>query len=1032
MGIMRATLERVVSWWTFGETLPRPIDQVISRTLADEGAAPRVTRTEAMTVPAIVKGRNMVCSVATLPFVQVDAVNRAVPSALLQQIDPDVPNVVTLSQTLEDLLFEGISWWRVTARDMVGWPIAARHLSPDQVSLLPPAGRTPSPLPSGEDPRAGRGRTLWVDGVETPASELIRFDSPNPGILRVGGRSVRRAVLLDKAARMYAADPRPIGYFSPADGINGDPVTDGKVKALLRKWRAWRQEGAVGYVPYALKYNTVDQMTPADLQLVELQRQAALELANLIGLDPEDLGISTTSRTYQNATDRRQDRINEALSPYITAVTSRLSMGDISRPDLRVIIDLNGYLRADPRTRAEVHEIEYRNGWITAEEIRAEEGRPPLPAGYTAPAPPAAAGSAFSAVTFDAATTAVEFSGQSAAFAVNTAARTVEGIVIPFGRKAYKMGQWFEFAPGSLRFRDLQRVKLLLDHDHAQAIGRCVHAEERADGVFARFRVAPGPRGDEALALAAEGVRDGFSVGVEFTRVTPKPREPGVMLALEATWRETSLLAMPAFDDARVSRVEASADGGQMNPCATCGQQHQAGMTYDHLYSVQQQHVPAPMALSAAAVQQFVPAPVQQPVQQQAQPHGQSFHVPTVAAPAAPAHQAPAGPPAGAPAQPDYAALGAAVFGALGGLPAAGVAPAAGGPAVIDPTRGLPGVQVADPAPYRFDRDGALQPAAHDFGFDMIAACKDREPAAMQRVMDFIAAQFDVATGDVNELNPTIQQNRYIDQREYRSPIWSVINKGAPPNGVQPFSWPKFSTASGLVGNHTEGVEPTSGTFVTTNQTVTPTAVSGKAKITRETWDMGGMPGIGNLIWRQMVRGYQEALEAAAVAVLDAASPAALATFTAGGGTTGQTLAAELRAAMARLHYIRGGFRFTDGFAQVDLYTALTGALDDAGRPLFPAIGPSNADGTVANRYASLNVNGVPFLPAWALAATGTVAASSYLFDRDAVDGWATPPRQLLMPEIEVAHVYVGIWGYKATAINDINGVREITYDPVA
>jgi len=34
----------------------------------------------------------------------------ATPTTLLEQIDPDVPNVVTFSQTYEDLLFEGISF----------------------------------------------------------------------------------------------------------------------------------------------------------------------------------------------------------------------------------------------------------------------------------------------------------------------------------------------------------------------------------------------------------------------------------------------------------------------------------------------------------------------------------------------------------------------------------------------------------------------------------------------------------------------------------------------------------------------------------------------------------------------------------------------------------------------------------------------------------------------------------------------------------------------------------------------------------
>jgi hypothetical protein len=344
---------------------------------------------------------------------------------------------------------------------------------------------------------------------------------------------------------------------------------------------------------------------------------------------------------------------------------------------------------------------------------------------------------------------------------------------------------------------------------------------------------------------------------------------------------------------------------------------------------------------------------------------------------------------------------------------------------------------VTEPRNYRFDADGDLQPAKYDFGIDFVRAnhpewlSRPEGIAARQRVTEFVHAQFDVATGDVNELNPTLNLPKYTDQREYRSPVWAAINKGAPPNGVQPFSWPKFNSASGLVGAHTEGTEPTSGTLTTTNQTVTPTATSGKAKITRETWDMGGMPGIGNIIWRQMTRGYNEALEAKAVAVLDAASPTAIA-LTAGGGTTGQTLVSELIQGFARLHFVRGGFSMDNMFAQIDLYLALVGAKDGQGAPLFPSLQPTNRNGQVGTRFGVLDINGVAVIPSWALAATGSVVASSYLFDSLSVHGWATPPRQLLMPEIEVAHVYMGIWGYSAAAIEDINGVREITYDPVA
>lgn len=964
MGFWRALQERFAltntSHETFSEADPRPIDRILYELKA--GSPGRIGRPEALSVPPVLRGRNLICSIATLPLVQFDENNFPVALPLLAQIDPNVANVVTLSQTIEDLLFEGLSWWRILAWGSDKYPTYAEHLEVSSVSLVPPTGRTPSPLPGDHDPR---GAVLWVDGKETPASALIRFDSANPGILKSGAKAIRRALLLDAAAGMYAEDPRPLDYFTPAEGA--DPAEDDEVKEVLDDWSAARKARSTAYVPAALKYNTVDQPTPADLQLVELQRQAALECANVLGLDPEDLGISTTSRTYANATDRRRDRINDVLSPYMSAITDRLSMGDVTKRGYVVRFDLDDYMRADPTTRWNNYKTAKDMGAMTIEEIRVEERLPATPtAGTLAPVQPirpAVAASTKSSATFDA--PAHRFADVPVQnFAVDRETRTIRGRALPYGEVAQKYWRKYSFEPGALQWSETGRVKLLRDHDYSQAIGKAIELTDAPGGFDVAFKVARGPEGDRALSLAEDGVLDGMSVGVDFddSDTIPDPNNKGVTLVRRADLREVSLTAMPAFDGARVTRVAASRQEG-------------IPMT-------------APTEPTSPAPVPTEPTPVPQTFNMDAFTNG------LVAAFRA------TEPPEG--------------------------------PTLVDPTRRRLAASVTEPAPYRFDRKGNLQPGAHEFSADVIAGLRSDKPdmAAYDRAMEFIREQFDVITTDVNELNPvTNRPDMYVDQRDFKYPIWNAISKGTLAN-ITPFTFPKFSSASGLVGAHTEGAEPSSGTFVATNQTVTPTAVSGKAKISRETWDQGGNPQIGNLIWRQMQKAWFEALEAAAVAVLDAATPTAIA-LTAGGGTTGQTLDAEITAAFAALQFVRGGFSMSDMFTQVDLYKALVAAQDADKRRLYPALGPANASGTVRDRFGAIDINGVVALPAWALAATGAVVASSYLFDREVVHGWASAPQRLTIDNVEVANVYIGLWGYKATAISDITGVREITYDPV-
>lgn len=342
-----------------------PVDQLL---LHLEQRMGRIDRTAALSVPAVLRGRNMICSIATLPLEAVDRQNRVQEVPLLEQIDKDTPNVVALAQTLEDLVFDAVSWWRVVGFDATGMPSRCQRYAPEQVTLQPPDDYQRGHLPSGL-PTEG---VVWMEGKPVPFAEVIRFDSPNPALLGPGVKAIRRALALDEASELYARTPRRRGYFRPTE--NADPAEDEVIEEILADWADSSAKRVDGYVPAALEYQAIQDSTPAELQLVQMQKQAGLDLANALGIDPEDLGISTTSRVYQNATDRRQDRINDVLAAYMRAITDRLSMPDVTLPGRKVRFSLDEYMRADPRTRAEVHAVYHGLGATDAAEIREEEG----------------------------------------------------------------------------------------------------------------------------------------------------------------------------------------------------------------------------------------------------------------------------------------------------------------------------------------------------------------------------------------------------------------------------------------------------------------------------------------------------------------------------------------------------------------------------------------------------------------------------------------------------------------------------------
>lgn len=383
-------------------------------------------------------------------------------------------------------------------------------------------------------------------------------------------------------------------------------------------------------------------------------------------------------------------------------------------------------------------------------------------------------------------------------------------------------------------------------------------------------------------------------------------------------------------------------------------------------------------------------------------------------------------------------------------------------PAGPVPVNAAPGAvtEVREPLPYRYDRKGNLRAGTHDFSGD-IAAAYNSKYQSQHRDVDPVAAgnrieawlehafnpeapdlgklevpggsaewqQFAITPANVTNLNyPANRPDLYVDQLDYLYPMYNEFNKGSL-DTVTPFVLPKFNTSSGLVGDHTTGTEPTPGAFTATAQTITPTPLSGKVEMTREVLDQGGNPQASGLIWRQMVRGWYEGIEAAIQAFF-VANAASITDINLGIAVTDAAMDQSLASAITALQFIRGGDRFTKVFTQIDLYQKLAKAIDTTNRPLYPTFGAMNTSGSMGPQQNYLNVRGKTFVPEWATAATGTVAASSWMMDPDVVGVWLSTPQRIDL-EWRVAWVDIGIWGYKALAVTDFSRTRELIYDPV-
>ena len=143
-----------------------------------------------------------------------------------------------------------------------------------------------------------------------------------------------------------------------------------------------------------------------------------------------------------------------------------------------------------------------------------------------------------------------------AAAADGTPKRTITGVALPYHTTAtVSGGQEVSFLPGSLPVEG-KAPKLYMSHDSTQAIGLVTERTADDTAMYFTAKVSTTALGDEALVLAADGVLDSVSVGVNPTDL--KFDEDGVMIIASAEWLELSLVPQPAFAGATVDSVNAS------------------------------------------------------------------------------------------------------------------------------------------------------------------------------------------------------------------------------------------------------------------------------------------------------------------------------------------------------------------------------------------------------------------------------------------------------------------------------------------
>ena len=284
----------------------------------------------------------------------------------LEQPDLRQPRSVTISATVDSLIFFGQAFWRTTslyADD--GRPSGFEWVANNRVTYTTNKYGTEI-----ED--------YFVDGIKVPMGgigSLVTFQGLMPGVLDTAGTTIKAAYDIQKAAAVSANTPMATTVLKN----NGADLPESQVQGLLAAWKASRASRSTAYLTSTLTVENIG-FSPKDMMYNEASQYLATEIARAMNVPAYYISADmNNSMTYQNILDGRKEFVAYSLQPYICAIEDRLSMNDITNAQnqVRFAID-DTFLRADAMERLNIIEKMLSLDLIDVNQARQMEQLTPL------------------------------------------------------------------------------------------------------------------------------------------------------------------------------------------------------------------------------------------------------------------------------------------------------------------------------------------------------------------------------------------------------------------------------------------------------------------------------------------------------------------------------------------------------------------------------------------------------------------------------------------------------------------------------
>lgn len=310
----------IVSPWQTGQ-----LNQIVWSDIFGTEAA-LVSRSEAMSIPAVAKARQiLVSTLATYPLECLDVNGKVDHQPVwLQATDGTVSPWHRMAWTIDDLMFYGWSLWGIE-RDSFGNILKADRCPIERWEI-----------------RSSDNQIL-IDGQAAEEGSVILIPGPFEGLLQVATRTLRGGAKLENSWVGKATNPIPaIELHQTTD----DPLDDSEIIGLVQAWADARADvnGAIAFTPNNIEARAHGSAEPS--LLIEGRNFLRIDIGAFLGIPAAimDASLSAASLTYSTQEGHRNEFADFTLPYWMEPIQQRLSLDDVVSPGLRVRFNLTDYL----------------------------------------------------------------------------------------------------------------------------------------------------------------------------------------------------------------------------------------------------------------------------------------------------------------------------------------------------------------------------------------------------------------------------------------------------------------------------------------------------------------------------------------------------------------------------------------------------------------------------------------------------------------------------------------------------------------